>query len=210
MSKRENRRIGPGLATDALGNFRHGDRGERRFFRRLPNRGVAADRGQRRVPRPDRDWKIESADHGDNTERMPLLHQTMIGPLRLNRQAIKHARLTNGEIADVDHLLHFAFALRDNFPGLERDELPEIIFVFAQGVAELANGFAANRPGRDAPFLERFVRASDRLVVIVSRSSANAGQHLAIDRRNLFDGGTAAAPFAGKDAIVFVQQDQDY
>ena len=127
----KNRRIGSCFATDALGNFCHGNRGERRFFRSFPNRRVAADGGQRRVPRPDRDWKIESADHCNNTERMPLLHQTVTGPFRLNRQAIKHARLTNCEIADVDHLLHFTFAFRDNFPGLERNELTEIMFGFA-------------------------------------------------------------------------------
>ena len=127
----KNRRIRAGLATNALGNFRHRNRSERRFFRSFPNRRVAADGGQGGVPRPDRDWKIESADYGDNTERMPLLHQTVTRPFRLNRQAIKHARLTNGEVADVDHLLHFAFAFGDNFPGLERHELPEIMFEFA-------------------------------------------------------------------------------
>src|SRR5213075_2176208 len=45
----------------------------------------------------------------DESERMPLLHQTMVFSLRLNRQAVKHARLADGEIADVDHLLNFAF-----------------------------------------------------------------------------------------------------
>ena len=59
---------------------------------------------------------------------MPLLHQTVAWPFRLNRQAIKHPRLTDCEIADVDHLLHFAFALRDNFAGLERHELAELVF----------------------------------------------------------------------------------
>ncbi len=62
---------------------------------------------------------------------MPLLHQAVTRPFRLNRQAIKHARLTNREIADVDHLLHFAFAFGDNFPGLEGNELPEIMFKIA-------------------------------------------------------------------------------
>src|SRR5205823_8103694 len=122
----KNRRIRAGLATNALGNFRHGNCSKRRFFRSLPNCGVAADRGQGCVPGPDRDWKMESVDYRDNTERMPLLHQTVTGPFRLNRQAIKHSRLTNSEVADVDHLLHFAFAFGNNFPSLERDELTEL------------------------------------------------------------------------------------
>jgi hypothetical protein len=37
---------------------------------------------------------------------MPLLHQAMARPFGLNGQAIKHPRLANGEVADIDHLLH--------------------------------------------------------------------------------------------------------
>src|SRR5207247_10464888 len=56
------------------------------------------------------------------------LHQTMIFSLRLDRQAIKHARLTNCEIADVDHFLHFAFALGHDLSSLERHQLTELMF----------------------------------------------------------------------------------
>src|SRR5207248_1579068 len=101
----KNCRIGAGLATNALGNFRHGNRSERRFFRSFPDRRVATDGGESGVPRPDRHWKIEGGDNRDYAEWVPLLHQTVAGPFRLNRQAIKHARLTDGEVADVDHLL---------------------------------------------------------------------------------------------------------
>src|SRR6266446_4220183 len=47
--------------------------------------------------------KIERRDYGDEPKGMPLLHQTMARPFRLNRQTVKHARLADGEIADVDH-----------------------------------------------------------------------------------------------------------
>ena len=164
MSKAENRRIGAGFAADALGNFRHRDRGERRFFRRLPNRRVAADGGQRGVPRPDRDRKIEGGDHGDHTERMPLLHQAVARPFRLNRQAVKHARLADGEIADVDHLLHFAFALGDDLAGLERDELAEFGFEFAQRVAERRTVSPRTGPG----VMRHFTNASCARVMAVS------------------------------------------
>src|SRR5204863_452803 len=114
----------------AASNFRHGNRCERRFFRSFPHSRVAADSGQGCVPRPDRDWKIESGDHRDHAQWVPLLHQTVTGPFRLNRQTIKHARLTNREVADIDHLLHFAFSFGDNLSSLERHELPEIMFKF--------------------------------------------------------------------------------
>ena len=50
------------------------------------------------------------------------------------------------------------------------------------------------------------MRARDRLVVIIGGSSAHAGQFLAIDRRDFVNLRAASAPFAVKDASVFVSQ----
>jgi hypothetical protein len=36
--------------------------------------------------------------------------------------------LADGEVADVDHFLHFAFALGENLARFERDELPRSSF----------------------------------------------------------------------------------
>ena len=41
------------------------ERGERRLLRRLPDHRVAADDGEREVPRPDRDREVERADDAD-------------------------------------------------------------------------------------------------------------------------------------------------
>ena len=71
---------------------------------------VAADRGEERIPRPHRDREIERADDPDDAERMPLLVHAVLRPLRMHRQAVEHARLADGEVGDVDHLLHFAVA----------------------------------------------------------------------------------------------------
>ena len=123
MSKQKMAGSAPVCRQTRSAIFDDGDGGERRFLRRFPNRGVAADRGKRRVPRPNRDRKIESGNDSDQTERMPLLHQAMVLSLRLDREAVEHPRLADGEIADVDHLLHFAFAFRDDLAGLEGNEL---------------------------------------------------------------------------------------
>ena len=56
----EDRWIGAGFPADALGNLDYRNRRERSFFRRLPNRGVAADRRERGIPGPNRDRKVES------------------------------------------------------------------------------------------------------------------------------------------------------
>ena len=200
----EDCRIGAGFAANALGNFCDRNRGQRSFFRRLPNRGVATNRGERGVPRPDRDRKIKRGDDGDETERMPLLHQTMVRPFGLNRQAIQHARLADGEIADVDHLLHFAFAFGDNFSGLESDELAKFMFQFAERVSETANSVASDWTRRSPPFFERFLRAREGCLVIVVRRGSNTRQPSAIDRRDLVDLRAATAPFAAKDAVIVV------
>ena len=46
-------------------------------------------------------------------------------PLRRDRQAVELARQTDGEVADVDHLLHFAQPFLQDLAGLERDERAE-------------------------------------------------------------------------------------
>ena len=106
----------------------------------------------------------------------------MVRPFRLNGQAIKHARLSDRQVADVDHLLHFAFAFADDFPGFESDELAELVLQIAQGVAQTAHSFAADRSWRKPPFQKCLVRASDRRFVIFIGSGANAGQFSPIDR----------------------------
>src|SRR5438105_8872744 len=137
---------------------------------------------------------------------MPLLHQTVTRPFRLNRQAIKHSRLTDREIADVDHLLHFAFAFGDNFSGLERNELTKLVFQFAERVSQTANSVAANGPGSLSPFLKSFLRARNRRFVIVVRRRANAGELCSINRRDLVDLRAAAAPLAVEDAGIFLAE----
>src|SRR5436190_419666 len=137
---------------------------------------------------------------------MPLLHQTMVFSLRLNRQAVKHARLADGEIADVDHLLNFAFTFGNDLAGLESDELTKLMFQLAQRISETANGVAADGARCSSPFFERFLRARDGCLVIVLGSGANAGQPPAINRRDLVDLCPAAAPFAVEDSCVVLAE----
>src|SRR5437763_2964338 len=135
---------------------------------------------------------------------MPLLHQPVTRSFRLDRKAIEHARLADCEIANVDHLLHFAFAFGDNFSGLERDELAELVFQFAQCVAKTANSVAAHRTRSRAPFQERVLSTRNRLVVIVIRCGTHTCDSPSINRRNLVDLCSATAPFAIEDTIVYV------
>ncbi len=112
--------------------------------------------------------------------------------------------MADGEVADVDHFLHFAFAFRQNFAGLEGDELTKLVFQFAQRISQTPDGVAANWPWRNAPFQKRFLCARDRLVVIISRRGANARQFLSINGRDFVDLRAATTPLTVKDAGVVV------
>ena len=47
----------------AVGDLHARDRGERRLTRRLPDDRIAAEKGDHRVPGPDRDREVEGRDH---------------------------------------------------------------------------------------------------------------------------------------------------
>src|SRR5437667_2045499 len=202
----EDCRIGTRFATNAFGNLCDRNRSQRSFFRRFPNGRVATNCSEGGIPGPDRHRKIKRGDYGDESERMPLLHQTMVFSLRLNRQAVKHARLADGEIADVDHLLNFAFTFGNDLAGLESDELTKLMFQLAERISETANSIATDRAGRSSPFFERFLRTRDRGLVILVGGGANTCQPPAIDRRDLVDlrATAAAGPITGENTGVFL------
>jgi hypothetical protein len=80
--------------------------------------------------------------------------------------AVEHARLADGEVGDVDHLLHLAVALGLDLAHLQRNEAAEGVLVHPQRLAELAHDFAPARcrhlaPGRSG----RRRRRQHRLVV---------------------------------------------
>ena len=139
-------------AAGGLGDQRlAGQRGEQRLLRRLPHDRVAADEGERGVPRPHRDREVEGADDADDPERVPLLHHPVAGPLGGDGQPVQLARQADGEVADVDHLLDLAEALGADLAGLDGDERAEVGLVLAQQLAELADERAAHRRRHGAP-----------------------------------------------------------
>jgi hypothetical protein len=75
----------------------------------------------------------------------------MAGPFRGDGEAVELAREADGEIADVDHLLHLAQALLSDFSGFERDQLAERLLVGAEFLAEETHELAAARRRNAAP-----------------------------------------------------------
>jgi hypothetical protein len=83
----------------------------------------------RSMPIPRR--KVERGEHADDAERMPCSSMPMPRTLGRHRLAVEHPRLTDREVGDVDHFLHFAVALCLDLAVLERDERAERVFVRA-------------------------------------------------------------------------------
>ena len=115
-------RVGAEALKGAFEDLHRRQRRERRLLRRLPDHRIAADERQRRVPGPDRDREIEGGDDRARPERMPGLGHAMAGALGGDGEAVQLPRQADGEIADVDHLLHFAEALGDDLADLKRDQ----------------------------------------------------------------------------------------
>ena len=102
--------------------------------------------GERGVPAPHRNGKVERTDHGDRAERMPRLGESVAGPLGGDRAAVELTRETHREIADVDHLLHLAEPLLGDLADLERDERTQGILLATQLLAEQPDELAPMRP----------------------------------------------------------------
>lgn len=105
---------------------------QRRGLRRLPDDGVAAHESNGGIPRPHRDGKVERGDDSDNAERVPRFRQPVSGTLGRHGASVELPGETDGELADVDHLLYLAESLRGDLPGLQRHDFREVILVLGQ------------------------------------------------------------------------------
>jgi hypothetical protein len=73
--------------------------------------------------------KLNAVMTPDRPERVPLLVHAVQRSLAVHREAVELAREADGEVADVDHLLHLAEPLGEDLPHLERDEPSERLLV---------------------------------------------------------------------------------
>ena len=87
---------------------------------------------------------------------MPGLGHAVAGALGGDGEAVQLPRQADGEIADVDHLLHFAEALGDDLADLEGHERAQGFLRGAQFLAEQAHEFAPPRRRNVAPGEESF------------------------------------------------------
>ncbi len=170
--------------------------------RRLPDGGIAADRGQQRIPGPDRDREIECGHDPDHAERVPLVVHPVARALGVHGLAVQHARLTDGEVADIDHFLDLAVALGLDFAHLHRDQAAERILVVSQRLGNPAHGLATARCRDLAPFACGLDGLLHDLFVIGSGCGMDTGDDFAGGRVDRVDatGVGGARPLAGAEA----------
>src|SRR6476661_457678 len=114
---------------------------------------------------------------------MPSLLHAMPGALRRDRQPVKLARQSDGEVADVDHLLHLAEAFLHDLPGLQTDQRAELRLLAAENLAEEAHQLAATRRRNVAPLPIGRLGPRDGAVDLCRRHTAQGGEPAAVDRR---------------------------
>ena len=161
-----------------LGQRLAGQRGQRRELRRLPHQGVAADQRDRGIPRPHRDGKVECGDDADDTERMPGLHQPVAGTLGGDGLAVQLARQPDGELADVDHLLHLAESLRGDLSGFDGDQRGEIVLVLDEQFAQPRHQRATHRGRCRAPRGKRLCRFGNGRIGLFRCGLRDGEQHV--------------------------------
>ena len=139
---------------------------------------------------------------------MPYLHHAVLAALGGDGQAIELARQADGEVADVDHLLDLAQALRGDLADLDRDQPAERLLVGAQLLAEQPHELTALRRRDLPPFQKGGVRLVDldgrlRGADLVHASGDLAGDRGPRDQRAaLMPAGLDAEP--GKQCVHFV------
>ena len=160
-----------------------GQGGQRGLLGRFPYHRVTGDQGQGSVPGPDCDREVEGADHADHAQRVPGFTHVVARALGSDGQAVQLARQANGEVADVDHFLHFAQAFLGDLAGFDRNQLAEVGLVLTQHLAEQAHQLATARGRHAAPGFEGALGLIDAGDGLGLAEQFHRGDLAAVDRR---------------------------
>ncbi len=196
----------------SIADVLHGEGTQRGLVRGFPHGGIAADRRQERVPGPYRHREVECGNHTHHAERMPLLVHAVLGPFGMHGEAVQHARLADGEIGDIDHLLDLAHALGFDLAVFQGHQAAERILVLAQLLTHEPHGLAALGRRHQPPGSGRGHGRGHHILVVFRRGAANLRQPLAggridgVDQRPVGLPGPALA--AGPRSRVDVAKSQ--
>ena len=124
-------------------NLLAGQGGNRGFFRRFPNHGIATCQRKGSIPRPWCDREVKGGDQANNTQRMPIFHHFVARTFGRDGQTVKLARQAKGEIADVDHFLNFAKTFLIDLATFKRHQTAKRFFGRAELITQKTDQFAA-------------------------------------------------------------------
>ena len=160
-----------------------GERGERGFLRRFPDRAVAAHQCDGRPPRPHRGGEIERRDQAEHPHRVPIFGQAMFGPFGRDGQPEQLARQADGIFADVDDFLHFAARFGQDLAILDREQQRQRLLMLAYQCAIAADQLAAMRGRNELPCGKGGAGVRNHRVDIGGGVHAKRRQLRSVDRR---------------------------
>ena len=112
---------------------------------------------------------------------MPRLHQPVAGTFGGDRLAVQLTREPDGELADVDHLLHLAEGFRGDLPCLDGDQRGDVVLVLLEQLTEPGDQRATHRCGGRAPCRERLRGFGYGGVGLLRSGLRDGEQHIAGD-----------------------------
>ncbi|MNT11442.1 hypothetical protein D3C72_1463240 [compost metagenome] len=106
----------------------------------------------------------------------------MAGAFGRDGQAVQLARQADGEVADVDHFLHFTQAFLGDLAGFDGNQFAQRRLVFPQDFAKQANQLTATRRRHVAPGLEGLLGLVDLGHDLGFAFQVHRGNRAAVDR----------------------------
>src|SRR5689334_10396980 len=103
---------------------------------------------------------------------MPLLVQPVLRSFRMHGLAVHHARESDCEVGNIDHLLHFAIAFGFDLAGLERDQAAQSVLGLAQSKTDAPDELAAAGRGHFAPLARVSRSACNDSRIVLRRARA--------------------------------------
>ncbi len=135
---------------------------------------------------------------------MPLLIHTMQRTLTVHGQAIQLTAEAYSEIADIDHLLHFAQSFLQAFAHFIAHQFAEVLLVFAEFITQLTNHFSTLGRRPHPPFAECLFGGLHDHFIFFTRGAGTAGDQRTVHRTEAFDPVTSSGEpvYAGAHTAV--------
>lgn len=110
----------------------------------------------------------------------------------MHTQAVEHARLTDGEVADIDHLLYLAEPFLQRLTHLIGNQGAKILLTLPQPVTDLTYDLAPLRCRTLSPDTKSLLCGSDHTLAGCRRGRSHRGDSPPIRRGNTAKGRPAA------------------